>query len=234
MVRLEDYVNSIQPQEMEAAFYLIKEIEMIRDVVIYTQNEEGEIKDIINLEELSERWQDFILQKAAEIPFYNEMKKRDPETIRDFIENGNREFADSKELGKVLSKNILYHILLKSHMKNGDQFSILQQSQLFPNILLAIDVSRTVVSDQGNTITYRLTGTLDKNRLDRDKIVRLYEEMYQPIIKYSFTEFNFIYRITYTIEKASGLLIDATASIKEQVKNNYESITKFELRKVTL
>jgi LysM repeat protein len=234
MLKLEDYVNSIQPQEMEAAFYLIKEIEMIRDVVVYTQNEEGEIKDIINLDELSGKWQDFILRKAAEIPFYNEMRSRDPETIRDFIENGNREFSDSKELGKVLAKNMLYHILLKSHLKNRDQFSILQQSQLFPDILLSVDVSRTVVSDQGNTVTYRLTGTVDKKRLDHDKIVRLYEEMYQPIIKYSFTEFNFIYRITYTIEKTSGLLMDATASLKEQVKNNYESITRFELRKVEL
>lgn len=234
MLKLEDYVNSIQPQEMEAAFYLIREIEMIRNVVIYTQSEDGAIKDIINREELSGKWQDFIRQKAPEIPFYQEMRNRDPETIRDFIENGNREFSDSKELGKVLAKNMLYHILLKSHMRKDDHFSILQQSQLFPDILLAIDVSRTVVSEQGNTITYRLTGTLDKNRLDHDKIVRLYEEMYQPVIKYSFTEFNFIYRITYTVEKASGLLMDATASMKERVKNNYESITKFELRRVEL
>ncbi|WP_170234759.1 LysM peptidoglycan-binding domain-containing protein [Chryseobacterium hagamense] len=234
MLKLEDYVNSIQPQEMEAAFHLIREIEMIRDIVVYTQSEDGEIKDIINREELSEKWREFILRKAPEIPFYKEMENRDPETIRDFIENGNREFSDSEKLGKVLAKNMLYHILLKSQMKKNDYFSILQQSQLFPNILLAIEVSRTVVSDQGNTITYRLTGTLDKNRLDHDKIVRLYEEMYQPVIKYSFTEFNLIYRITYTVEKASGLLMDATASIKEQVKNNYESITKFELRRVEL
>ncbi|WP_294208595.1 LysM domain-containing protein [uncultured Chryseobacterium sp.] len=234
MLRLEDYVNSIQPQEMEAAFHLIREIEMIRDNVVYTQNEDGEINNIINKDELSKKWQEFILHKAAEVPFYNEMKARDPDTIRDFIENGNKEFSDSKELSKVLAKNMLYHILLKSNMKNGDQFSILQQSQLFPNILLKINVSRTIVSDQANTVTYRLTGTLDENQLDQDKIMRLYEEMYQPIIKYSFTKFNYIYRITYTVEKASKLLTDATASIKEQVKNNYESITKFELRSVEI
>jgi LysM repeat protein len=233
-VTLEDYVNSIQPEEMEPAFNLIKEIELVRNNVVFTQNEKGEINSIINLPELSDKWANFINNKSKEIPFYNEMKARAPETIEDFITNGNKEFSNETELGAVLGKNLFYHILLKANLKNDDDFRISQQSQLFPNIKLNTDVSKTLISNEENTTTYRLAGTLDKNSVNENEIIKLYQEMYQPIIKYSFTEFNFIYRITYTIQNETGFLINATASIKEQVKNNYETITKFELRRIEL
>lgn len=234
LVKLEDYVNSIQPKEMEAAFYLIKEIELIRECVVFTQDGNGEINNIINIEDLSEKWKYFVQHKAKEIPFFNEMKERDPDTINDFITNGNKEFSSSKELGEVLAKNIFYHILLKINQKNDDDFRISQQSQIFPNVNLSTDVSKTIISEDDKVTTYRLVGNLNKHSLNESQIRKLYEEIYQPIIKYSFSEFDFIYRITYTIENETGFLMNATASMKEQVKNNYETITKFELRRIEL
>jgi len=233
-VKLEDYVNSIQPEEMESAFNLIKEIELVRENIVFTQNEKREIDRIINLAELSEKWKDFINNKSKEIPFYNEMKIRAPETIEDFIKNGNKEFSNEKELSQVLAKNLFYHILLQANVENSDNFMISQQSQLFPNIKLNTDVTKTIVSKDDFTTTYRLAGSLDRNSLNESEIEKLYNEMYQPIIKYSFTEFNFIYRITFTIENITGFLENATVSIKEHVKNNYETITKFELRRIDL
>ena len=53
-------------------------------------------------------------------------------------------------------------------------------------------------------------------------------------MKKNYTEYDYIYRFTYVIENKTGLLLNANASLSEQVKNNYETITKFELKKIAL
>lgn len=93
---------------------------------------------------------------------------------------------------------------------------------------------KSVVSDNPNTQKVRLVGNLDENSFNTNTIKNLYEKLYQPIIEFDFTEFDFVYHITYEIEKETNVLLNASISIKESVKNNYEVITKYELRKVEL
>lgn len=114
------------------------------------------------------------------------------------------------------------------------EYSFNQMSQIFPEIPLKINVLRSIVSDNENSQTFRIVGNLDINSVNLNSIRNLYEKLYQPIIKFSFTEFDFVYRITYEIEKETNILINASVSIKESVKNNYDVITKYELRKVEL
>ncbi|MDH6252788.1 hypothetical protein M2347_002515 [Chryseobacterium sp. H1D6B] len=231
---LEDYISSVQPMGMEGAFELIKQIELIRDNIVFT-HADGKIEKIINLKELNNKWDIFLKETSNNIPFYNELKNKSPQVIKDFIDNGEKEFSDENVFSEVISKNLFYHIILKAYMGKGiNEFSFIQQSQLFPNITMNLNVVKSLVSNDETTTTYRLVGTLDKSKLDENEIMNLYEELYQPIIKYSFTEFDYIYRITYVIENESGLLIESNASIKELVKNNYEVITKFELRRVAV
>lgn len=141
----------------------------------------------------------------------------------------------SKELNKYIrtysiSKGYFGEVLLDF----GDKDKVSQQSQLFPNINLKINVVKSVVSNDESTTTYRLVGTLDRENLNENEMKNLYEKFYQPIIKFSFTEFDYIYRITYEVDNETGQLLKSTASLKEFVKNNYDVITKFELRKVEL
>lgn len=116
----------------------------------------------------------------------------------------------------------------------NEEYSFTQMSQIFPEISLKINILRSVVSDNENTQTFRIVGSLDDSSFNKNSIKSLYEKLYQPIIKFSFTEFDFVYRITYEIEKENNVLLNASVSIKESVKNNYDVITKYELRKVEL
>lgn len=124
--------------------------------------------------------------------------------------------------------------MLNSNLENDQAITITQQSQIFPNIKLDIAIVKTRVSNDGTFATYRLVGTLNENCFNVSDLFKLYDEIYKPIIKYSFTTFNMIYRINYTIDTKTGLLMNANASIKEQVKNNYESVSKFNLRRIEL
>ncbi len=233
-VVLEDYINAIQPSGMETAFDLIKQIEWIRDHIIFTHSG-GKIQKVVNIKELQNKWEKFLSETSNTIPFYRELKSKSPETIKDFIDNGTKEFSNERILGETISKNLFYHSLVNIYNDDSqNEYSFTQQSQLFPNVTLKINVVKSMVSDDENTTTYRLVGTLDRENLDENEIKKLYEEFYQPIIKFSFTEFDYIYRITYEVNNETGQLLKSTASLKEFVKNNYDVITKFELRKVEL
>lgn len=219
---------------MESAFDLVKQIEAVRNIVVFSQTQNGKIDEILNLQELSNKWQYFIKKEANSIPFYNELKARSPETIEDFIINGNKEFSNSEELSSVLCKNLFYYILLNANFELYQENRVISQSQIFPNINLNVNIDKTIVSIDENISNYRLVGLWDKNSVNEADFIKLYQEIYQPIIKYSYTEFNLIYRINYTLDTKTGLLLAANASIKEAVKNNYETVTKFELRKIEL
>ena len=234
-VTLEDYITSIQPQGMKEAFELIKQIELIRKQIIFTQDNSGKISKIHNLGTLENNWKRFLNKEVKNIPFYQELEKRSPDAIKDFIRNGNKEFSCNKELIGVLDKNLFYHILLKANLQDDlKEFTLNQQSQLFPNTKLQTKVVKSIATEDNLTTTYRLIGTLNRDNLDEKELQRLYTEMYQPLIKFSYTEFDYIYRITYVIENKTGLLLNASASLSEQIKNNYETITKFELKKIEL
>ncbi|WP_128330558.1 LysM domain-containing protein [Apibacter sp. HY039] len=234
-VTLEDYITSIQPQGMQEAFELIKQIELIRNQIIFTQDNTGIISKIHNLGTLENNWKRFLNKEVKNIPFFQELEKRSSDTIKDFIKNGNKEFSSNRELAEVLDKNLFYHILLKANLEDDlKEYTLNQQSQIFPNIKLQTQIVKSIATEDDLTTTYRLVGTLNKENLDEKELLRLYTEMYQPLIKFSYTEFDYIYRITYVIENKTGLLINASASLSEQIKNNYEIITKFELKMIEL
>ena len=233
-VLLEDYVTSVQPQNMEGAFELIKQIELIRDKITFNHSN-GKIDKIVNIDELHDKWNVFINETSATIPFYNELKSKSPEVINDFIENGKKEFSNEDVFCEVISKNLFFHLLVKVYNEDKNkEYTFNQMSQIFPEISLKINVIKSVVSDNENTQKVRFVGNLDESSFNINTIKNLYEKLYQPIIKFSFTEFDFVYRITYEIEKETNVLLNASVSIKESVKNNYEVITKYELRKVEL
>ncbi len=105
---------------------------------------------------------------------------------------------------------------------------------IFPEVELNTKVIKSIVTEDELSITYRLVGELDRNNLNEHKLINIYNDLYLPLIKYSYTEFDSVYRITYSLEKKTHNLISASITMSEQVKNNYQIISKFELKQVDL
>jgi len=164
---------------------------------------------------------------------YQQLSSQAPEQAADIIKTGNKEFLDDENLSLSLDKNLFNHIFFRAF--RGDKlenYQIKQFSQLFPNIDLITDVVKSVVSDNNDHVTYRLVGTLNKKNLSDDTLKDMYDKIYKPTIKYSYTEFDFIYRITYTIDKKNNFLTEGKASLAEKIKNNFEVITEYNIKQV--
>jgi len=234
-VKLEDYIYQTDPKAMEAALTLVEPLEYLKNNIIFTQNRKGEFVEIFNFQRLTREWENFRDNKLSQIEFYQKLKEQSTKAAEDIINTGNMEFSDPVNIKSTLSRNLFYHILLRANVgEELDNYKVSQLSQLFPNQMLYTDVTISKVSEDASTITLQLVGDLNRENISDENLKKQYDELYKPVIKFNFSEFDQIYRIIYTIDLKTGLLIDAKAYLSESIKNNYESVTNFDLRRVEL
>lgn len=222
---------------MKDCFDSIREIELLRTGIILSFRKEKQQWEIENIDELHNRWTCFLDKEMGRIPFFEELKNRNAEAVSDFITKGNREFSDPIEFLDVLDKNYFYHLLFISKQNDNDRNNshIVFHSQIFPDVKCPIIVSaKKENSDKEKKTKIILTGELDRTSIDEEKLRKLYAEIYQPLIQYSFSEYNFIYTVECKLDNTTGLICNAHVYTEEMVKNNYQIISQFELRRVDL
>ena len=207
-ILLEDYIPQVNPNELEVSFELVKPIEFFKNNVKLMLDANGDVDKIINFNQIEREWIRFKKNELPNINFFNQIKAQSEESARDFIKMGNIEFSNESKFKEVLYKNLFYHIFLK--------------------------VNKTIVSEDENTIVFRLVGNLEKNKISTEELEKQYNEIYKPMLKYSFTDYDYIYRITYTLSKSTGVLLDGKVLLDEKIKNNFECITQFDIKQVEL
>lgn len=233
--QLEDYIPQIHPEGLQASFDLVTPIEYIRNHAQLEISEDGGIHSVLNLLQLNQQWHTFKENQLPKIQFFQQLQSANPVASQDFVQKANKEFSDETTCIRLFDKNLFFHIFLRSlvgiHLKD---FQITEFSQLFPHFPLTTKVQKTIVSENSETTTLRLVGVLELSPADYEKVKALYDEIYLPILKFSFSSFDQIYRITYTIDTKTGILLDARATLSERIKNNFETTTQFELQRIEL
>lgn len=139
------------------------------------------------------------------------------------------------DFAKTLDKNLFFHILFRA-LQGSDlsDYDLIQFSQIFPKVNVKVHVVKSVVKEDEETIVYRLVGTLDEGNISTNHLKKMYDEIYKPMINYAFTEFDYIYRIIYTLDKKSGFLMEGKCILSEKIKNNYEILTEYIIKQVQL
>lgn len=232
-VGLKDYVYLVHPNEMGSFFDLAREVEFVRNNVQFSQEEKEKIT-IHNISEILTNWEHCKNEIIPKLPFFKVMQEKDPSAAIDFLNKGDEEFLDEEKLVGILNANLFYHILWKMIANNLNSYNFVQPSQIFPKITLNINVNKTIISEKGNIKTYKLTGKWDKEKLPMEELINIYDEIYKPLLRFSFTEYDFIYNITYTVDTTKGILLEAIALVYEKIKNNFEVISQFKLETTEL
>ncbi len=237
-VNLEEYINSINPNELKDSFDLIREIELLKTgIILSSQNAENTIWDVENMEEVHKHWTHFVENGINSFPFTKELKKRNPQTLSELIENGHREFSCSERFIDILKKNLFYHLffLVKRNADENEHPTIDFQSQIFPDVKNQIIISTNrELSKDGQNTKIILNGVLDRDNINEAKLKEMYDEMYKPLIQFAFSEYDIVYRIEYEIDSKNNLVGNANVYIEEMVKNNYQIISSFDMRKISL
>lgn len=234
-VKLVDTTSSVDPVMYKQGFEFAISLEKLRTPVLFKTNSAGTVDEIYNKEELNSRWENFRDNNLKNDPVYNQLSSQAPEQAKDLIATGNKEFSSMPDFAKTLDKNLFFHIMFRAFQGgNLNDYELNQMSQIFPNINLNTHVVKSLVREDDDVEVYRLVGSLDKKNISHRVLEKMYDEIYKPMIKYSFTEFDYIYRINYTVEKESGFLLEGRAAISEKIKNNYEILTEYNIKRVEL
>ena len=233
-IRLKDFLYKINPENLAIAIEATKELEFEKENVVFLLDDSNKIQEVQNFNEIREKWEKFKpTLKGSE--FYKQIEKINNKAADDIIKGGEIEFENEENLKKTYDKNLFYHVIfndfipkIESKEKNVIKFL----SQIFVEVWVELEVNHSIIKEDDYFVEYKTTGVLQRDKLDDDKIEKQYNEFYKPIIEYGFSEYNYKYSIIRRIEKKSGLIVNATALMLEEVKNNYQLITQFDLKKI--
>jgi len=233
-IKLKEYLYKINPENLSPAIEAVKELEFDKENVVLALDENNAIKEVINFDEIKEKWEKF-KPKLISSEFYHQIEKINSKAAEDIIKGGQLEFESEKNLRKTYDKLLLFHVLFNdfdAHKKRDKNESLKFISQIFVNIPLEIELQHTIIKEDDYFVEYRTVGTLLKDKIDNTVLEEQYNKFYKPIIEYSFSEYNYEYRIRRMVDKKSGFIVNATALMKEEVKNNYQFVTQFDLKQV--
>lgn len=234
-VELTDSDFSVEPAVYAPGFKFAQKLDKLKLPITFNISDDGFIKEIFNHNDIEHRWENFRDNELQYSEIYQQLNSQSPKQAEDIIVTGNKEFLDQNNLSKMMDKNLFFHLFIKSFLGNQlKNYQLQQFSQIFPNVDLKTDVVKSIVREDENLATYRLVGTLNRENLSDEMLKNMYDSIYKSSLKFNYTAFDFIYRINYTIDKETGLLQEGKASIAEKIKNNFEVITEYNIKKVEL
>ncbi|MBL3550252.1 MULTISPECIES: LysM peptidoglycan-binding domain-containing protein [Chryseobacterium] len=233
-VKLKEYLYKINPENMALAIEAVKELEFDKENVVLDLNNDNTIKEVVNFSEIKEKWENF-KPKLAASEFYRQVENINSKAAEDIIKGGGLEFENEINLRKTYDKSLLYHVLFNdydAHKKREKNDILKFISQIFVNIPIELELQHSIIKEDDYFVEYRTVGTLLKDKIDNSVLENQYDKFYKPVIEYGFTEYNYDYRIRRMVDKKTGTIVNASALMKEEVKNNYQFITQFDLKQI--
>lgn len=232
IISLQDYFYETEPKAYAEILDAMKDLEYVKEKVVLKFTDDSKIEDILNYDQLCDGWARF-KPNLTKTKYYQELKSVSKKGADEIIEVGDMEFSSIKNLVLMYEKGLLYHLLFnKFDVGTNTKLNFL--SQAFVNIPIEIELNTMLVREDENEALYRTEGILNKSILDEDEMRRQYDKYYKPLIKYHFTEYGYRYIIRRTIDKATNVLKEGVVILTEEVKNNIQFITQYNLNLVDL
>lgn len=120
-------------------------------------------------------------------------------------------------------------------MKSPENFEfekLQTMSNFFKDIVIEANFTYSKLKEDEKFIFIVKESELDRNKLDEIEMVKQYNKLYKPKIKYDFTEYDYKYRATMKLNKEDGLIENLTLSLTEKNKNNLICDISFDLKRI--
>lgn len=236
-VRLEEHHYDFSPAVINKSFELISKNELLKHNVVFSIDEFGRFDKILNKLHLERDWIFFREGEFQNIEFVEHVKHNEPAVYDELVKNGNLQFSESYDLGFEYRANLFYLILLDDHLVNSElQFfpnkELKFTSILFPNLFIPLDISTDITENNPDSISLARRGTVVMNDDLSNQIIESYKVLYQPSVKFDFSEYRLKFEVNLKFDKATRLAEFGNCIIEEEVLNNVENICSYSLKRV--
>ena len=230
--KCEESYYTFTPQQNKIGDFLSLS-DQIRKEVYWRIDKNGEPLRILNEGELKESWEN---AKKEVLPNNEFMNSLDKEQYKKIIQAGDSEFQDMSLFIRNYRTNLFFRELFGQYLMKSPEnyeFEKLQtMSNFFKDIVIEADLTYSKLKEDENFIFIVKESELDRNKLDEIEMVKQYNKLYKPKIKYDFTEYDYKYRATMKLNKEDGLLENLTLSLTEKIKNNLICAISFDLKRI--
>lgn len=230
----------IRPENMMAALELLDKIDSIKcraEVTVDTMT--GKINRVVNFEEIKKRWEEYRAEMFYTINSTMGQGSDEGKQVEKFTDLIDKQFVDEPTFRAELSGKLFYDVFFDKYLLGrkleDEKFEQTFYSFLFDKTPIKTSLTQELSTDEetGLKKISRYISADDQRTkfVNEYGIMKTYKECYQPIIKYSFTQYN--YEFYHDILLADdGLPQEIKVNIIEEVKNNIEILVTYRIHRL--
>lgn len=235
-VKLCDFFYEFNPPALSRVFDFVSEVDYIRNNCLVKINELGRFYKILNKNEMKAEWERFKNEKLNDIEFIKVIKETKPQEYDRLLKEGDFQFSNEYNDEKDYNRDLFYLTILDKFLyKNEGELDhelYDYQSQLFPDVIVPMNVRYDVIQQDGDLITIRKVWETIESQDLLQKVNLGYEKYHRPLIKYKFSSYKLDMRNLFTYNVKTKLLEKAELSIIENIENNIKSECIFKIKKI--
>lgn len=232
--KCEESYYTFTPQQSKIADFLGFS-DQIRKNIHLLFDEDGKILRVLNEQELRENWERTKGMSLAENEFMQSLTKEQYDHI---VKAGDTEFEDAALFVHNLGTNLFFREMLGQYLtRHPDSYvseKIKTSSNFFKDTTIEAVLSYSKLKEDRDFVFLVKESALNRETLDELSMIRQYDELYKPKIKYNFTEYDYTYHVTIKLNKNDGLIENSSIFLTEKVKNNMVCSIHFELKRIEL
>ena len=230
----------IRPDNMMPALELLDKIDSIKchaEVTIDTQT--GKINKVVNFEEIKKRWEEYRAEMFYTINSTMGQGSNEGKQVEKFTDLIDKQFVDEPTFRTELSGKLFYDVFFDKYLLGkkleDEKFEQTFYSFLFDQTPIKTSLTQELSTDEETglkKISCYISADDQRTKFVNEYgIMKTYKERYQPIIKYSFTQYN--YEFYHDILLADdGLPQEIKVNIIEEVKNNIEILVTYRIHRL--
>lgn len=230
----------MSPANMMPALELLDKIDGIKsraDVTIDPQT--GRINKVMNFEEIKKQWEEYKSEMFHTINSTMGSGTDESKQVEKFTDIIDKQFSDEPTFRGELSDKLFYDIFFDKYL-TGQKLEDDKYDQKFYSFLFDQTPIKTILTQEVSTdketglkkISRYISADDQRTKVVNDYgIMRIYKERYQPLVKFSFTQYN--YEFYHDIFLAGdGLPEEIKVNIIEEVQNNIEILVTYRIHRL--
>ena len=234
-----DNIVNVNPVALSEAAQLLIDLDNVKcsNVLVSLDNSNGMIDQILNHEEIILRWNEF---KDSLFDKYKFIRaESNSQKLHDFVNMAENMIKSHNLLLQDLKTKLFFDLFFDKYLITKHDlfqpYSRVFYSQLFEGVKIVMNFTQEVLRESPDMFLVKKHSTIDKKKLDLNKIIEIYDKKFKPQIKYGFSEYD--YKVIENTVYSTGddyWIEQSNVSIAERVKNNIDVLTDYKLNKIEL
>jgi len=234
-VLLFDNIIQINPSNLSEAMDLFSSLDLIKcNITVQVDKETGKINKILNYGEVLKNWESF---KNNLKERYSFLRSSNAEIeLQKFIYLAEAQIKDEKLLIEDIHTKLFFDLFFDRYLvKLSDlykPYTLNYHSQLFEGIAVPLHVSSEIIFEKPSTVELKKQGKMDIKEIDINAIKKQYDQKFQPIVGYKFSDYDFQYQVRQVVNTDLSIIEETDVFLAEEVKNNVEVVVDYKLRRI--